>query len=186
MRDEDVVEEAAPATGELAVLLENHRAFLAFLERRIGDRATAEDILQEAFLRSAAWLGGDRHESVTAWFYRVLRNAIIDHYRRRGTADRAVQRLMGEMDEEAPPEAWRAAACQCVLSLAANLKPEYADALRRIDVEGTSVVAYAAASNITASNAGVRIFRARQALKREVVRSCRTCAAHGCLDCSCR
>jgi DNA-directed RNA polymerase specialized sigma24 family protein len=35
-----------------AVLLENHRRFLAFLERRVGDRAVAEDILQEAFVRN--------------------------------------------------------------------------------------------------------------------------------------
>src|SRR5258705_3202008 len=35
----------------LAILLENHRAFLWYLERRVGDRELAEDILQDAFIK---------------------------------------------------------------------------------------------------------------------------------------
>jgi RNA polymerase sigma-70 factor (ECF subfamily) len=31
-------------------LVDNHRQFLGFLERRLGDRALAEDILQDAFV----------------------------------------------------------------------------------------------------------------------------------------
>ncbi len=69
--------------------------------------------------------------------------------------------------------------------LARTLKPEYADALRQIEVEGIAVKDYAAAHGLSAGNAGVRIFRARAALKKEVVRSCGTCAEHGCLDCTC-
>ena len=69
--------------------------------------------------------------------------------------------------------------------LAATLKPEYADALRRIEVEGVAVKDYAEGAGISASNAGVRIFRAREALRKQVARSCGTCADHGCLDCTC-
>ena len=45
--------EAAPddPPAALAILLENHRAFLKFLGRRIGDAALAEDILQDAFTK---------------------------------------------------------------------------------------------------------------------------------------
>jgi hypothetical protein len=35
-------------------------------------------------------------------------------------------------------------------------------------------------------NAGVRVFRARQTLKRRVTESCGTFAEHGCRDCSCQ
>jgi RNA polymerase sigma-70 factor (ECF subfamily) len=35
-------------------LVENHRAFLRYLERRVGDRAEAEDILQDAFAKVVA------------------------------------------------------------------------------------------------------------------------------------
>ncbi|HEY5282379.1 MAG TPA: sigma factor-like helix-turn-helix DNA-binding protein [Polyangia bacterium] len=75
--------------------------------------------------------------------------------------------------------------CQCVAQLADTLKPEYADALRRIEVDGIAVKDYADTLGISASNAGVRIFRAREALRRQVARACGTCADHGCLDCTC-
>jgi RNA polymerase sigma-70 factor (ECF subfamily) len=75
--------------------------------------------------------------------------------------------------------------CKCVGKLAGTLKPEYADALRRIDVEGTPVKAYADQAGISANNAGVRVFRAREALRKQVARSCGTCAEHGCVDCTC-
>jgi RNA polymerase sigma-70 factor (ECF subfamily) len=66
------------------------------------------------------------------------------------------------------------------------LKPEYADALQAIDVQGLPVKDYAGQRGLSASNAGVRVFRARQALKKRVAESCGTCADHGCLDCTCR
>ena len=48
-----------------------------------------------------------------------------------------------------------------------------------------SVKDYGDSVSISASNAGVRIFRAREALRKQVARSCATCAEHGCLDCTC-
>ena len=38
----------------LEILLENYRSFLRFLERRVGSREDAEDILQDAFTRNLA------------------------------------------------------------------------------------------------------------------------------------
>ena len=65
------------------VLVENHRAFLRFLERRVGDRALAEDLLQDAFTRNLDRLSDVPDEGLVPWFYRVLRNAAIE---RRGPA----------------------------------------------------------------------------------------------------
>jgi RNA polymerase sigma-70 factor (ECF subfamily) len=73
-----------------------------------------------------------------------------------------------------------------VSRLAATLKPEYAEALQAIDVNDTPVTVFAGAQGISPSNAGVRVFRARQALKKRVAESCGTCAEHGCLNCSCQ
>jgi len=68
----------------------------------------------------------------------------------------------------------------------AELKPEYAAALKRVDVDGIAVQEFAAEAGITANNASVRLFRAREALRNRVSATCRTCADHGCLDCTCR
>lgn len=171
---------------KLQPLVDNHRAFLRFLERRVGSREEAEDILQDAFGRSLDKLDqlGDK-ESIVRWFYRVLRNAVVDHYRRKAAASRALEAFAGELDEAVPPPEVEDEICGCVRTLAETLKPEYAEALRRIDVEGVPVKQFAKTQGISASNAGVRVFRAREALRKQVVRSCGTCAEHGCIDCTC-
>jgi len=179
--------EARPTPELVAVLVSNHRQFLAFLERRIGSRAIAEDILQDAFVRSLERLEHLRsEESVVAWFYRVLRNAVIDAHRRHAATSRGLAALAAELEQQAEPDAEvRGALCRCIGQLAATLKPEYADALTRIEIDGMAVKDYAAEAGISSSNAGVRVFRAREALRKQVSRSCGTCAEHGCLDCTC-
>ena len=105
-----------PSRHELvAVIAENRRAFLSFLERRVGHRELAEDVLQDAFARSLDRLPLASDESTVAWFYRVLRNAVIDHYRRRGASDRALAALGRQLEEEWQPgldDAPSAAACR--------------------------------------------------------------------------
>jgi RNA polymerase sigma-70 factor (ECF subfamily) len=169
-----------------AIFVAKHRDFLAFLERRVGSRAIAEDILQEAFVRGMGRVDASNEESVIAWFYRTLRNAVIDYHRRHKTASKAMDAFGAEAEDRVEPDAeMRSAVCQCVNGLADTLKPEYASALKRIEVEGVAVKDYAAEAGITAGNAAIRVFRAREALRKQVSRSCGTCAEHGCLDCTC-
>ena len=168
-------------------MAENRRAFLSFLERRVGHRETAEDLLQESFARSMDRVPLEPEESITAWFYRVLRNGVIDHYRRRGASERALASLQKGL-EEAPPEASpdeRDAVCRCVAQLSETLKPEYALALRRVEVDGVSVRDFASEAGITPNNAAVRLLRARETLRKRVVRWCGSCAERGCVDCTC-
>lgn len=169
------------------VLVENHRAFLRFLERRLGRRVLAEDILQEAFARGLGKLEHLRDsEAAVPWFYRTLRNAIVDHHRRSKSADRALAELAAEIEtSEEPIETVQAEVCRCVARLAETLKPEYAEALRRIEVDGVSVTRFAEEQGISKNNAAVRVFRAREALRRQVAASCGTCAEHGCTSCTC-
>lgn len=171
----------------VAALAKNHRAFLGFLERRVGSRDVAEDLLQEAFARGLSRSPALEGEAAAlAWFYRVLRNAVIDHHRRGGASERALSSLARELEEAAGPELdSRDSPCRCVGALAGALKPEYAQALRRIEVDGLTVQEFAAEAGITANNAGVRIFRARAALRERVAGTCGGCAAQGCADCTC-
>jgi RNA polymerase sigma-70 factor (ECF subfamily) len=180
----DTAENAAP----VATLLDNHRAFLRYLERRVGDRALAEDILQDAFAKVVARPDqAPDGEAVVPWFYRTLRNAAIDQFRRRGAAERAHDAFARELEtHELPTEDMEAEICACVSRLAATLKPEYAEALDAIEVGGTPVKAYAEAKGLSANNAAVRVFRAREALKKRVSESCGTCAEHGCINCTCK
>jgi RNA polymerase sigma factor (sigma-70 family) len=84
--------------GESAILERinaHHSEFLRFIAARVGEPAAAEDILQSAYVKAlehGSQLRGE--ESVVAWFYRILRNAIIDHYRR-GSARSKAHELFG-------------------------------------------------------------------------------------------
>lgn len=169
------------AMTEAEQLVASHREFLAYVERRVGDRALAEEIVQDALVRSLEHTDEIR-ENAIGWFYRVLRNAIIDRARRAAVQRGRLDALAAEPAEDSELER---VVCRCVGELATTLKPEYADALQRIDVDGVPVVTYAAEAGISASNAGVRVFRAREALRKQVARACGTCATHGCVDCSC-
>jgi RNA polymerase sigma factor (sigma-70 family) len=171
----------------VVILVGNHRDFLAFVQKRVGDRALAEDILQEAFVRGLDKLATlESDESATAWFYRILRNAVIDQHRRRSAVDRKLEAFAAELEEHAQPEGdTRGAVCQCVKRLAGTIKPEYAEVLQRVEVDGVSVKDYAVEAGITSGNAAVRVFRAREALRKQVARSCGSCGDHGCLECSC-
>lgn len=169
---------------DLARLVTSHREFLAFVERRVHDRALAEELVQDALVKSLDKVSEIR-ESAVGWFYRVLRNAIVDHARRRAAHDRKVEAIAAAAEPEATDAELHGVVCACVARLARTLKPEYAEALQRIDVDGVAVKDYAAQAGISASNAGVRVFRARDALRKQVVRACGTCAEHGCVDCSC-
>lgn len=178
-----------PAGGALHVLLDNHERFLGFLARRTGSRELAEDVLHDAYLRSLERGAGPRDdEAITAWFYRVLRNALTDHYRRRGAEERALARAAAEPSASASgsDDDLLDAVCTCVSALIDTLKPEYGSALRQVDLEGTAVAAFAARAGISPNNASVRLHRARRALRTLVERTCGACAAHGCLECGCR
>ncbi len=179
------IAETAASPEIVATLVANHREFLKFVESRVGNRAIAEEILQAAFVRSVEKFDTVR-DSAIGWFYRVLRNAIVDHHRRTGASQRVLESFTTEQAvTDTRDDELHGVVCKCVAEIAETLKPEYATALRRIEVDGLSVKDYADEAGISSSNAGVRVFRAREALRKQVVRSCGTCASHGCLDCTC-
>ncbi|MES1164224.1 MAG: RNA polymerase sigma factor [Verrucomicrobiota bacterium] len=186
--DDDATTGLSPAV--LQVLTANRDRFLAFLERRVGPPDIAEEILQDAFVRSITRGGALRaDESAVAWFYRLLRNAIVDHQRHTSAAQRKLVALGQEAAASggaAPDRELIDTICACVTSLIRTLKPAYAAAIERVDLNGDTLASYAAAAAVTPGNAAVRLFRARQALRRRVEQSCGTCATHGCYQCECQ
>ena len=173
-------------TTDLQPLIDAREDLLAFVRKRVNDPDVAEDILQSSLLkavRSAPTL--ERDDRLIPWFYRILRNAIIDSYRARGPSEREVPlepELAEEIEEDS--EVYRAA-CECVLSLIPDLKPEYGQLIEALDIEQRPTETVAAELGITATNLKVRRHRARQALRRSLEQTCRICAEHHCLDCTC-
>ncbi|MFP2956494.1 RNA polymerase sigma factor [Myxococcus sp. 1LA] len=172
----------------LTLLLQNRRRFLAFLTPRSGSAEGAEEVLQAALL--TGFESGSplrQEESAVPWFYRLLRNALIDRYRRQEREESALREWGSArvLSTEDATELERTV-CACISTLTPTLKPEYAEALRRVDLEGQSLAALVKAAGITTTNAKVRLHRARQALGRRLIQSCGpSCCRRGCVDCPC-
>src|SRR4051812_1007105 len=53
-----------------------------FIRRRVRDQHSAEDILQDVFLKIHLQLGTlHSQERIAGWIYQITRNAIADYYR---------------------------------------------------------------------------------------------------------
>src|SRR4030095_9667424 len=90
---------ATDQEGRTALLVQSKAQFLAFLARHLGNRAEAEDLLQIAYLKALTGSETVRDgEKVLAWFYRVLRNGVVDAHRHRA----ATERLEAQLIREAP------------------------------------------------------------------------------------
>jgi RNA polymerase sigma factor (sigma-70 family) len=167
-------------------LVPQRKRFFAFLQRRVSDPALAEDILQAAYLRAFEHQDDFKpNESAVTWFYRLLRNAVIDSYRRHAAKEKALEAWAREL-ETLPPPGQQDEVCGCLDGVIEGLKPEYAAVLRAVDLGEQRVQDFADQHHISRSNADVRVHRARAALRKQLLRTCATCAVHGCLDCTCK
>ncbi len=85
----DTTTAAAAVLHSEAGLRAAHRAHAGelyrFALRQLGDSGTAEDVVQEVFLR--AWRSADRFDedrgSLRAWLFTIARNLVVDHARSR-------------------------------------------------------------------------------------------------------
>jgi len=174
------------ASATTAALAQQHSRFLQFLRARVGDPATAEDILQAAYLKAIERGSQLREtESSVAWFYRILRNAVVDHYRQQAAHLRAMNQWLTDWKEDYEP-AVAPEVCACIVEALHILKPEYRAAIEKVDLGGESVEAFARAQRTTANNASVRLHRARKAIAKQITAICGTCATHKCIDCTCK
>jgi RNA polymerase sigma factor (sigma-70 family) len=163
-----------------------YAAFRGFLRKRLPDAETAEDILQQSLLKSLEDGSWNEKQNPSAWFHRVLRNAVADYYRTRAARGRQEERFSPtELPGDSPAEETHEEACECFRNLLPELKPEYAEALRAVDLEGQKPREAADRLGISPENMNVRLHRARRALRQKLEKTCGICSEHGCLNCAC-
>jgi RNA polymerase sigma-70 factor (ECF subfamily) len=78
----------------------------AYIYRRVGDVAQAEDLTSELFLRVLNAVQNERtwRDSFVAWLYRIAHNLVVDAYRRRPPPLVPLEDLPLESDAEDPEE----------------------------------------------------------------------------------
>ncbi len=143
---------------------------LAFIRSKAPDETEAEDILQEVFLRIHQGLCcREAAANLEAWIYRVTRNLIVDHYRRRRPAAELP-------DEIAAPEALgedpRTRLAFSLRETMDQLPPAYREALIATEYEGLSQEQLARRAGISLSGAKSRVQRAREKLRQLLLACC--------------
>jgi len=183
-------ETAGSSEREVAlVLVNNHRAFLGFLARRLGSREDAEDVLQDFSLRALSRRDQLRDsDSVVAWLYTLLRSSLVDHYRKRGRLERvkkAYDQEIKTVEEAVDGSGLHDGFCACLHTLLPALRPDQAELVRRVDLGEEDRASLAAELGVAPGTLAVRLHRARQALGQALVASCASCPEHGFDDCCC-
>ena len=144
-----------------------------YVFRMVGDRALAEDLTQEIFLRIYQSLAGfSLRCRFTTWLFQVAKNRVLDELRARERKPQSVATLEDLPPLEvvdAPPE--RVEAIEAVWRAVALLNPDLKMALLLRDIVGLSYTEIADTLEITLATVKWRIFKAREevqlALERE-------------------
>lgn len=134
-----------------------------FILKRVGDEPTADDILQNVFIKIHTNLDALQDESkLQSWVYQITRNAIVDHYRRAPTLYPLDDALP---QSDAPDDETRAALTRSVREMVDCLPEEYRTALVLDTFEGLDQSEIAARLGISVSGAKSRVQRARAKLR---------------------
>lgn len=159
-------------------LRDGRPVFLRQLRSRLRSREDAEDVLQEFALK--ALQGAERltdASKVDAWLAVTLRNALFDRYRRNAGRARLSEAFAAEPEPAADEPEDLDRPLQCLAAAIEELKPETSALLRRTELEDVPLRQVAEELAITANNAGVRVHRAREALRRVMHARCAACPA---------
>jgi RNA polymerase sigma-70 factor (ECF subfamily) len=141
-----------------------------FIRARVSDPATAEDILQDVFVKIQARLDRlDDPAKLQGWLYLIARNAIIDHYRTRKETTEIPETLPAEPPQDsAEMEGLTAAFRRMIYSLPKT----YRDALVLTEFEGLTQKQLAQRLGISLSGAKSRVQRGREQLKQMLHECC--------------
>ncbi|MCA9863705.1 MAG: RNA polymerase sigma factor [Thermomicrobiales bacterium] len=147
-----------------ATLFEQYHApILNYLHRMVGDRAMAEDLTQDTFIKAYNALPSTRPDlAFKPWLYRIATNTAISQLRRRKivqwipflpghdhASDQSIERSVGRRQD--------------IEQTLSRLPQHYASALLLRHYQGLSLAETADALGITENAAKLRLFRARKA-----------------------
>ena len=159
------------ATRELSPIL------LRYLHRLVGERQTAEDLLQETLLRIARGLSGFNGQStVKTWAFSIATHVAADYYRRPDRRARIVDMPDGLQLADGDPavedrmigEEMNA----CVRQVIDTLPADYRAAIVLHDLEGLTAEQIGEVCGCSVATAKIRVHRARVRLRGALQEQC--------------
>ena len=156
-----------------------HAELRSFLMARVASEATADDILQNAFLRAHEHLvSGDVLEKPRAWLYQIVRNLVVDAHRRTSRERALARNVALEPAIEAVPSAvdMDDAAFEVVARslplFIDHLESPYREALQMTELEGLTQAEAARRAGVSLPGMKSRVQRARKQVHAALTQCC--------------
>lgn len=148
-----------------------HDKLLLFIQTKVKGKATAEDLLQDVFIKIQLNLGGLKEETkLQSWVFQIARNVINDYYRKQkpmgdfdDNFDLADDEYKGEVMSEV--EGWLG-------DFIDELPEKYRDAIIYSEMEGVPQKELADQLGISYTNVRARVQRGRKLLKNNLEMCC--------------
>jgi RNA polymerase sigma-70 factor (ECF subfamily) len=157
--------------GIKSIWNEYYNQLLNFILKRVSDKATAEDILQDVFIKIIPNIES-LHDSASLknWLFQITRNTIIDHFRDSRTTESISTDLPEEYDET--NEDIMEEVGNWISPFIRGLPKKYRDALILSEINGMSQKDLAVHLGISYAGARSRVQRGRRLLKEELTQCC--------------
>ena len=144
---------------------------LGFIKARVNQASTAEDILQDVFVKihqKSEQLSDSN--KLASWVYQITRNSIIDYYRKKKlpiSDDASFPNETNESDSNLNPQF-----INCMMPFIDQLPEKYADALNKTVYGDLSQKEYAEELGVSYTAVKSRVQRARHKLKELFTQCC--------------
>jgi RNA polymerase sigma-70 factor, ECF subfamily len=132
-----------------------------FVFKRVRDKAAAEDIVHDVFLKVQSKIQQVREtKKLFGWIYQITRNAIIDHYRKNKK-----QISLDDIDWQSNPQNFNDCVANVINELLPTLPDKYRVPLEMSELQDMSQLEVAERLGLSYPAAKSRIQRARRLLK---------------------
>ncbi len=160
----DAPEHAVDSAASGDAFQENATKIYAFVYAKVGNRAAAEDLTSQVFLKAVRWLAADRSaDSIRSWLYATARTAVADYWREQSVQAQvplAVVENMLFQGSDGPAESRRTR--EWARRVLAALPEREREVLRLRFLKGYSAAEVGQALGLTAGNVRVIQLRALQ------------------------
>ncbi|HEX6370201.1 MAG TPA: RNA polymerase sigma factor SigZ [Longimicrobium sp.] len=158
--------------AEDALWRDHRERLVRFVQRRVEDPSTAEDIVHDVLVRAYGkrdtLRSGQKFEQ---WLYQITRNAVIDHYRARRPSDALPPDLAAPGAEDG--RAARQELAGCLGPMVQALPEPYRDAVLLSELRGLTQRETARRLGLSLSGAKSRVQRGRHMLHERLLACCR-------------
>lgn len=147
-----------------------------FIYFKVSDRELAQDFAAETFLKAWEYINTEKKiDNLNALLYRIARNLVIDHYRRKSTQEISLDQTMIELElaggdiasaTDIAQEVGYKLEVEQLLEVLRELKDEYEEVLLLRYVEGFDISEIAHISQKKQGAVRVLLYRAHKALEK--------------------